>query len=86
MNDPTPIAPLPWTQADETKAIYDANGDLVSFTQNAPFLMRLVFVYQNLIQIERLAAALGGETAARIARLARGAFNRERAKTEMSVQ
>lgn len=47
---PTPKAPMPWTQVDETTVVRDANGAPVSFTDNAPFVMHCVSEHIHLMQ------------------------------------
>lgn len=38
-DQPQPVNPLPWHTKPGLPAVYDANGDVVSFIRNADFLL-----------------------------------------------
>lgn len=48
----TPLAknPTPWTQKDSTRPVYDANGSVVSFPENAPFIVSRVNAHEALVE------------------------------------
>jgi hypothetical protein len=57
---PAPANLLPWTQRDEASVIRDANGQVVSFVLNVPFVMALVRQHQAPLVAAQLEVQLGG--------------------------
>jgi hypothetical protein len=57
---PEPYNALPWTQRDEASVIRDANGQVVSFGMNVPFVMAVVRQYQAPLVAAQLEVQLGG--------------------------
>jgi predicted aspartyl protease len=57
---PEPHNALPWTQRDEASVIRDANGQVVSFVMNVPFVMALVRQHQAPLVAAQLEVQLGG--------------------------
>lgn len=46
---PKPISPRPWTQPSPTGPVYDAAGKVVSFIENAPYLVHVEQCHDALV-------------------------------------
>jgi hypothetical protein len=55
---PKPISPRPWTQPRDLGPVFDANGGVVSFIENCPFLFHVEQCHDELIAALKLAKRL----------------------------
>lgn len=56
-------SPAPWNQKDDTRPVYDANGHVVNFTENAPRIVAAVNFHRvAIVLLERLRDAIVAAT------------------------
>jgi len=49
MTIPAPISPRPWWQRERVPAVFDATGKIVSFVENADFLIAIEKAHDPLV-------------------------------------